>query len=437
MSKAPLDLISNRIRYESVAKMASEVSSASHLNDIEKALQRHSKFVVSAFQFVYCFILENQVVSFSFNKQFDLPLKQILNSYNSSLERPQIFSKQDDLDEISELLFQNEKVSSVIRVCNKSEQKNYLVHFASKDEVYNHNDAKFIKLIIELVLPKVQSILLTEKIQLQNDELKSANHKIDLVNKELTGSISYAQRIQSALLPSKETINEVLDQNFIIFKPRDVVSGDFYYSYKRDNKLVLVAADCTGHGVPGAMLSIFCIQLFREVCNSCPTLAANEILNALDEKFKEYLSDSYSKTQKVRMQDGMDVSVIDICFEEKKLQFASANRPLAFVRNGRLNRIRGSRFPIGSHATYANKDFEAHQINYQEGDRFYMFSDGYPDQFGGPRGKKLLTSRFLKMLEDSSSLSILEQEAYLEREWESWKQDQMQIDDILVMGFQL
>ena len=109
MSKAPLDLISNRVRYESVAKMASEVSSASHLNDIEKALQRHSKFVVSAFQFVYCFILENQVVSFSFNKQFDLPLKQILNSYDSSLERPQIFSKQDDLDEISELLFQNEK----------------------------------------------------------------------------------------------------------------------------------------------------------------------------------------------------------------------------------------------------------------------------------------------------------------------------------------
>lgn len=439
MSKATLDLISNRIRYESIAKLAGEVATANSFADIKLALQRHCKFVTSAYQFIFGFFIENQVVEFCFPHSNELIKNFLSRSLEIASEIPTNFHAQNETfqDEVAKLCLNDKKVQHLVRLCKKGTENSYLVYFASKEKEYNHIDTKFLKLIVDLVFPKVISILLTEKIQFQHKDLKKAYRNIDHINKELTSSINYAKRIQQALLPSKQLIKDGLKDSFILFKPRDVVSGDFYYSFQAKNKQVVVAADCTGHGVPGAMLSIFCIQLFREVCRKVESLKPDEILNEIDKRFNEYLLDGVSENEQVSMQDGMDVSVSTIDYTKKILFYSAASRPLIYLTNQEVVQIKGSRFPIGSPSAFRSKEFELNEIKYKSGDRFFMFSDGLTDQFGGPRGKKLTTKRFISLLEDSIQESIHEQGEYITHELDFWKEGVPQIDDILLIGFEL
>jgi serine phosphatase RsbU (regulator of sigma subunit) len=202
---------------------------------------------------------------------------------------------------------------------------------------------------------------------------------------KITDSILYASRIQNALLPPESQMDNLLKQHFILFKPRDVVSGDFYYFKKYKQYTVIVAADCTGHGVPGAFMSMLGISMLNEIMAMENLQNAGQMLDVLRNKVKQNLhqtSVSESNT------DGMDLTMILLDRNELKLHFAGANNPLFILRNGEMIIHNGDRMPIGVHM-YDEDDFTNHEIQIDKGDKLYMFSDGYMDQFGGKKGTQI------------------------------------------------
>ncbi len=278
-----------------------------------------------------------------------------------------------------------------------------------------------------------------EEIEAQRDEIQAqrdlATNQRDQIAKQkdlITDSIEYAQRIQQATLPQEQYINEILPEHFILFKPRDIVSGDFYWVSKKENKTVIIAADCTGHGVPGAFMSMLGISLLNEIVNKGKVRKANEILNVLRKNVIESLhqSDFDSETK-----DGMDIALCILDEDKKNLQFAGAHNPLYLFRNNELIEFKGNKMPIGVHVhKKAPEEFTNHDISLEKGDIFYIFSDGYHDQFGGDKKQKLKKSNFRNLLMDIHTEDMAQQKNILEEKHINWRGQQLQIDDILVIG---
>jgi PAS domain S-box-containing protein len=248
-------------------------------------------------------------------------------------------------------------------------------------------------------------------------------------NTELTESIQYAKRIQQSILADPDGLSAHVADSFIKYKPKDIVSGDLYFYHRKENKLYVAAVDCTGHGVPGALMSVIANGLLRN--NIVKRNLANpaEILLAMDEELKTALLDEQSS-------DGMDVALCEIDLEKKKLSFSGAFRPLVLIRNGSLTEFKASKFPIGQYAD-VKKEFALHTYDLQEGDTLYLFSDGYADQFGGERNKKFQRKNFYELLLSIQDMTLCEQEAFLDYAHNNWKQDQPQTDDILVIGLKI
>jgi len=273
------------------------------------------------------------------------------------------------------------------------------------------------------------------------EDLKEANRNLEQKviertrqiaqqNINITDSIHYASRIQSALLPPAEELDRLLPSYFILNKPKDIVSGDYYWVSNKDNKVIVVVADCTGHGVPGAFMSIMGINFLNEIVNKSEKLRANEVLNELREQLIKSLR---QKGKKDEAKDGMEMALCVVDFDSKKLQYSGAFRPMYLLRNKELHVFKGDRMPIGIYneeeISFSNKE-----VQFKENDIIYLFSDGYVDQIGGPGRKTYRSKKFKQLLVDIHQKALEEQRVILEKEYEEWRRDTEQIDDILVMG---
>lgn len=278
----------------------------------------------------------------------------------------------------------------------------------------------------------------TREIEKQKDEIEKQNSKIQiqhdqifLQNKEITDSIFYARRIQSAVMPPVSDLNKIFPANFILFQPRDIVSGDFYWFKSLGTKAIIVAADCTGHGVPGAFMSMLGITLLNDLTIQSEWSQASHILNELRDKVKETLS---QKGIAGEASDGMDISLCLFDFQSKTVDYAGAFSPMYIFRNGSLMEFKADRMPIGIHFR-EQKEFVNHRIELLPGDIFYMFSDGYYSQIGGKLGKRFLSGNFKKLLQEIHTHPMEDQALLLEKKLDEWMGAHMQVDDVLVMGF--
>ncbi|OFX32863.1 MAG: hypothetical protein A2X08_00380 [Bacteroidetes bacterium GWA2_32_17] len=267
----------------------------------------------------------------------------------------------------------------------------------------------------------------------QKHEVERKNQIIEEKNKDITDSINYAKRIQQATLPNKKEIYSALTNCFILFKPKDIVSGDFYFFHKNNQSAFIAAADCTGHGVPGAFMSIIGSEKLNDaVLQSTDT---SEILKLLNKGIKISLrqSDSNESTR-----DGMDIALCYVDTENNIVKYAGANRPIWIIRKGHteVEEKKATKTAIGG-LTDDNQHFDTHELKLQQGDTFYIFSDGFADTFGGQEEKKLTTKKFKEILLSIQDKTMKEQEQHLNNFIENWKDGTEQADDILVIGVRL
>ncbi|HBS85532.1 MAG: hypothetical protein A2W91_17125 [Bacteroidetes bacterium GWF2_38_335] len=276
--------------------------------------------------------------------------------------------------------------------------------------------------------------ILREK-QLAALEIAKQKEELTVKNKNITDSINYARRIQQAMMPSQFLFRKLFPDFFILYKPKDIVSGDFYWITERNNKIFLAAVDCTGHGVPGAFMSIIGFDLLRNITGEQKVEEPAEILNLLNKG----VSETFSKNvQDGTVKDGMDLSLIVIDKNEGTIEFSGAFNPMYMVRDNDIIEIKGNRFSVGMVGdTDEEKIFESHIFPYKKDDVFYIFSDGYPDQFGGPLGKKFKYRRFRHLLLTIHGMPMKKQQEFLEENIENWRGEMEQVDDILVIGFKI
>ena len=270
-------------------------------------------------------------------------------------------------------------------------------------------------------------------------KIKLAEEEIARQNEKITDSIHYAKKIQTAVLPPNDFLKKLLPEYFIMFRPKDIVSGDFYWASKKGDQILIAAADCTGHGVPGGFMSMLGMTFLNEITGklSPEELNAGHILTELMNSVKSSLRQTGKEGE---AKDGMDIALCIIDQKTNIMQFAGANNPLFVVRNNDQEQeiidIKADDMPIG--IFYHEKDsFTNHTLQLQEGDSCYLFSDGYPDQFGGKKGRKLMLSRFKKMLAASANRPLHVQKEFLENKFDIWKGNNRQIDDILVIGIRI
>ncbi len=269
------------------------------------------------------------------------------------------------------------------------------------------------------------------EITKQRDLAREQRDRIAAQKKEIMDSIMYARRIQKAILPNFEMIQESLQHFFILFKPRDIVSGDFYWESRVEDEIIVIAADCTGHGVPGAFMSMLGVTFLNDIVNSQKITKPDEILNLLRKKVIHSLNQKYDNP----LRDGMDISVINYNFKTKEVSFAGANNPLFLIHDGELTEIKADKMPIALYEKMVS--FSHKQVPLNEGDCLYIFSDGYVDQFGGPKNKKFMKKRFKQLLMDIYEKPMEEQKEILDKTYEEWKGENEQVDDVLVIGVKI
>ncbi|MCF8381760.1 MAG: tetratricopeptide repeat protein [Bacteroidales bacterium] len=267
----------------------------------------------------------------------------------------------------------------------------------------------------------------------QNLEIKHQRDQILQQKQEITDSILYASRIQTAILPPDKILKESIEDHFILYLPRDIVSGDYYWMTKLDNKTIVVAADCTGHGVPGAFLSMLGVSFLNEIVIKNEITQANEILNELR---RSMVSSLHQTGEEGEAQDGMDISVIVINHAIQKLEYAGAYNPLYIVRKKQLIEYKADKMPIGIH--FMKKEpFQNNIIDFFKDDCLYIFSDGYMDQFGGEKGKKFMARKFKDLILDIHQMNFKDQASALLKNFINWRGNIEQIDDVLVIGLKL
>ncbi|HTL82923.1 MAG TPA: SpoIIE family protein phosphatase [Bacteroidia bacterium] len=273
-----------------------------------------------------------------------------------------------------------------------------------------------------------------EMVESLHTRLKSAYEEIEQMNKDITDSINYAKLIQDAVLPEKNRLVELFRESFILYKPKDIISGDFYWFSEIDDKLVVITADCTGHGVPGALMSMIGSNILNEIVGQRRITSPAAILEQMNVALFKLLRKDKDNN---RSNDGMDIGVCTIHKRVRKLQFAGAHMPLYYFRERTLTVIKPDRIGIGGFHPFPDREFEQHEIQYDEGDTFYLCSDGYADQFGGKEGKRFQTRNFIDQLQEILDHDLSEQEDILEKKLKDWQGDLKQTDDILVMGIRL
>jgi len=270
-------------------------------------------------------------------------------------------------------------------------------------------------------------------------KIKLAEEEITRQKQKITDSIIYARKIQGAVLPPDEYLAKLLPDYFIMFRPKDIVSGDFYWASHKGDKIMIAAADCTGHGVPGGFMSMLGMTFLNEITGRMAEseLSAGNILTQLRESVKNSLRQTGKEGE---AKDGMDIALCIIDRKTKELQFSGANNPLLIVRDHveeiEIINVKADEMPIGIYYNEKSR-FTNHTVQLREGDLCYIFSDGYPDQFGGKHGRKFMAKRFKNMLAMHSDKPMDDQKAVIEKAFDAWKGENRQIDDVLVIGLKI
>lgn len=266
-------------------------------------------------------------------------------------------------------------------------------------------------------------------IRKQKVVIEDQKQMVEAKNSEITDSITYAKRIQNAILPTTEELTK-LDDHFVFFLPKDIVSGDFYWLEQTDNSIYVAVADCTGHGVPGAMVSVVCSNALTKAVKEVFATSPSEILNvARDEIIGHFVRSNED------IKDGMDIALCRIFPQKDKMEYAGAHNPLWLIRDGELHTYTADKQPVGLFGK--SRPFTNHVIDLQPGDMIYLFSDGFADQFGGPKGKKYKSARFREFLSSIGDRPLPEQSVLLREEFQLWRGDLEQLDDVCIMGIKV
>ena len=274
----------------------------------------------------------------------------------------------------------------------------------------------------------------TAEVVKQKEELQEKNTIIEVAYNDIKSSINYAKRIQEAILPLNEEIKKQLKNSFILFKPRDIVSGDFYWFSNHNGKKIMACVDCTGHGVPGAFMSMIGHTLLNEIVIEKNITTPSSILDLLHVRVRQSLKQNLETAE---TRDGMDISICVFNEDGKTLEYAGANRNLIIVRSGELIEIKADKQPIGGDQMEQDRIFTNHKMDLFAADTIYMTTDGYADQFGGDKGKKFMVKRFHQTLLSIQNESMDKQGQILDNTIEQWKGQNEQVDDILVIGIKI
>ena len=318
----------------------------------------------------------------------------------------------------------------------KSEQ--YKIELERQHQEYQRRIQRFVNFALSMVVLLVCAVVVVlyrgfVQKKKANSLLAKQNDLLAEQKQEITDSIRYASLIQTAALPTKEYSDSILPENFIYFRPRDIVSGDFYWMDRTDDYTIVAVADCTGHGVPGAIVSMLGISALMKITGKMKIPKADEILNELRQEIIRMLNPVGST---IARQDGMDIALVVIPAEGREIEYAGAYNSLYLVRDGQLIEKKADRMPIGLYVKM-DQPFTANRFEYYQGDTIYMFTDGYSDQFGGVDDTKFKSKKFKDLLLSINDLPMEEQARIIDQTHLEWKGSRSQMDDILVVGFKL
>lgn len=291
-----------------------------------------------------------------------------------------------------------------------------------------------ISVVVLVMIGFVAAILFRQNKQKQetNRQLEEKSKIIEEQHKDITDSIIYAQRIQQAILPPDKMWYELLPDSFVLYRPKDILSGDFYWIERKQGHVFFAAADCTGHGVPGALMSVVNTNLLNKAVLEQNLVAPNQILDAVNQWLTIALHQSFNESA---VRDGMDIALCSINIRTKHLQFAGAfNGAYVYKKDGTFTEINGDKMPVGAFIEEKMQMFTSTELAMEPGDRIFLFSDGYADQFGGPSGKKLKYKKLKEYISESLSLTMSEQKNYLDQKFTEWKGKHEQVDDVLIVG---
>ena len=267
-----------------------------------------------------------------------------------------------------------------------------------------------------------------KQVEIQRSEANKQKETVEKKNEEITASIQYAKRIQNAILPSNQVVNDLLKNSFIFYKPKDIVAGDFYWLEQKKGKILFAAADCTGHGVPGAMVSVVCNNALNRSVREHGLTEPGKVLD----KTREIVIQEFQKSNE-EVKDGMDIALCSLIGTH--LEYSGAHNPLWIVRNGQLIETKANKQPIGKFDKAL--PFTTHKFELKQGDTIYLFSDGYSDQFGGQFGKKFKAKSFKNLLLEIQHLNMLDQKNRIEEVFNTWKGSIEQLDDVCVIGLRV
>jgi len=324
--------------------------------------------------------------------------------------------------------YESEQQEAEIRQLKKEKTLGEIQQLLQKDRDRQRNYF-WIAAVIGSLLIVTFLILRARENQKSKDKLQNAYSVIEEKNKNITDSIVYAKRIQESILPDLNLFNNAVKDGFVFFKPKDIVSGDFWWMKQNRSSVFIAAADCTGHGVPGAFMSVMCSELLTQATEVMSNPQPEQLLSYTDKGIKRQLKQSNSVES---AKDGMDIALVNYDRDKNILRFSGANRPLLHWRNGAVNIIKGQKTSLGGSD---EKEFTGLEISVEAGDMIYLFTDGYADQFGGPAKKKFKSSSLVKLLNEIGGLSGTEQLEKLQSVFTSWQGDEDQVDDVCVIGF--
>lgn len=284
-----------------------------------------------------------------------------------------------------------------------------------------------------IIIIAIIAIRLLRQNKRTNKILKSQNAIIEEKNKNITDSINYAKRLQNAILPPADLVKHILPEHFILYQPKDIVSGDFYWVSQHDEKFMIAAVDCTGHGVPGALLSIVGHNAISQTVNELGITQPAKVLDSMNTLIKKILHQD--KGSDIR--DGMDMALCTYDRKSGTLEYAGANNPLYLISDKKLNVIKGSKLTVGSMEDENTLSPQNHSLQLKSGNCFYIFSDGLADQFGGKDNKKFKASRLQELLISICDKPMQEQQDLIRTAFNDWKGNYEQVDDILLIGVRI
>jgi len=420
---------------------------ARHLSNIGSVYTETGKFKEAEKYLKSAIAIDDSIGSLNELMQFEESISQLYDTIGQHKEallyykkamalKDTLFSQENKKQLVQkEMNYDFEKKEAITKADNEkqqavAEEKNH------KQKIITWSIAFGLLLVLLFAGFIFRSLRITRKqkqiIENKSNETELQKKIIEEKNKDITDSIHYAKRIQDALLREEEHVSMHLPEHFILFIPKDIVSGDFYWGTEKMGYWYFAAVDCTGHGVPGAVMSMLGISFLNDIVASEKLYCPAEILNHLRDKIiKELRQTGKAGDSK----DGMDISLCRLNLKTNELQWAGAYNPLSLFRNGQLEEVKADKQPIGYHPE--SRPFTNHEIQMGKGDSIYIYSDGYADQFGGPKGKKFKYKQFEDLIIANNHLTMKEQKELLKKHFIEWKGSLEQVDDVCVFGIRI